>query len=87
MRLTWVQLEDLLPHTVVDARPGAHGAGLWSRFRLVDDQRHDRLVFAAVSARLVLLSVEASGVGYPGGGVVEVEAAGAVEGLLGGAGG
>jgi endonuclease/exonuclease/phosphatase (EEP) superfamily protein YafD len=45
-------LEDLLPHTVVDARPGAHGAGLWSRFRLVDDQRHDRLVFAAVSARL-----------------------------------
>src|SRR4051794_41801340 len=36
---------------------------------------------------LVLLSVETSGVWHPGGGVVEVEAAGAVEGLLGGAGG
>ncbi len=36
---------------------------------------------------LVLLSVEASGIGCPGGGVVEVEAAGAVEGFFGGAAG
>mgnify|MGYP002648818638 CR=1 FL=1 len=36
---------------------------------------------------LVVLTVETSGVGGPRGGVVEVEAAGAVEGLFGGAGG
>ncbi|HEX2297739.1 MAG TPA: transposase [Pseudonocardiaceae bacterium] len=35
---------------------------------------------------LVVPVVETSGVGDPGGGVVEVEAAGAVEGLFGGAG-
>lgn len=42
------------------------------------------LLGLAAAFVLVVLSVETSGVWDPGGGVVEVEAAGAVEGLLGG---
>jgi cystathionine beta-lyase/cystathionine gamma-synthase len=66
---------------VVDAvMPGSKGAML----SLVLAGGDDRVLQLSV---LVLLSVETSGVRGPGGGVVEVEAAGAVEGLLGGAGG
>jgi endonuclease/exonuclease/phosphatase (EEP) superfamily protein YafD len=51
-RLTGAGLDQLLPHSVVDARRGADGVGLWSRFPLADEQRHGGFVFAAVSARL-----------------------------------
>src|SRR3954453_8017790 len=53
----------------------------------VPTKRRRGLVALAVAVPLVLLSVETSGVCRPDGRVGQVEAAGAVEGLLGGAGG
>ncbi|WP_158579898.1 endonuclease/exonuclease/phosphatase family protein [Geodermatophilus marinus] len=47
-------LDAVLPHSVVEPWPGAEGIGLWSRYRLADETRHDELTFPAVSARLVL---------------------------------
>ncbi|WP_158550859.1 endonuclease/exonuclease/phosphatase family protein [Geodermatophilus sp. TF02-6] len=69
-RLTAAGLDQLLPHSVEEALPGADGVGLWSRHPLVDEQHHDGLTFAAVSARLD------TGDGQPGPTVLTVHAAG-----------
>ena len=52
-RLAARGLDDLLPHSLVDAGPGADGIGLWSRFPLTDQQQ-EHLTFPYVSARLDL---------------------------------
>jgi endonuclease/exonuclease/phosphatase (EEP) superfamily protein YafD len=69
-RLTAAGLDELLPHSVVEALPGADGVGLWSRHPLADEQRHPELTFASVSARLVL------GDGRPGPTVLTLHTAG-----------
>lgn len=63
-------LDELLPHSLVHAAPGADGIGLWSRSPLTDGIRHDELTFPAVSARIVLPG------GRPGPTVLGVHAAG-----------
>ncbi|GAB3196338.1 endonuclease/exonuclease/phosphatase family protein [Geodermatophilus arenarius] len=63
-------LDELLPHSVVLAAPGADGIGLWSRSPLTDETRHDELTFPAVSARVGLAD------GQPGPTVLGVHAAG-----------
>jgi endonuclease/exonuclease/phosphatase (EEP) superfamily protein YafD len=63
-------LDELLPHSLVEAAPGADGIGLWSRTPLTDEARHDELTFPAVSARVVLPD------GRPGPTVLGVHVAG-----------
>src|SRR3954467_1658998 len=75
----------MAPLLVPRGRDWQHGSPTGSVARL--PARLELARRAHALALLVLLSVETSGVWHPGGGVVEVEAAGAVEGLLGGAGG
>ncbi|WP_369255621.1 endonuclease/exonuclease/phosphatase family protein [Geodermatophilus amargosae] len=63
-------LDELLPHSLVEASPGADGIGLWSRHPLTDETRHDELTFPAVSARIALPD------GGPGPTVLGLHAAG-----------
>ncbi|MEK8070323.1 endonuclease/exonuclease/phosphatase family protein [Rhodococcoides navarretei] len=46
------RLSDSLPHAYVSAAPGGEGAGIYSRFPLVDEQRHDGFVTELLSARV-----------------------------------
>ncbi|WP_138758777.1 endonuclease/exonuclease/phosphatase family protein [Modestobacter altitudinis] len=68
-RLAAEGLDQVLPHSVVEARPGADGIGLWSRYPLADPQR-DRLTFPWVAARVVV------GEGRPSATVLAFHAAG-----------
>ena len=53
-RLHEAVLDQVLPAHELDARPGAHGVGLWSRYDLANGTRHPGFTFALVSARLVM---------------------------------
>jgi endonuclease/exonuclease/phosphatase (EEP) superfamily protein YafD len=53
-RLQAAGLERELPAHELDARPGAAGVGLWSRYSLAAGTRHLGFGFALVSARLVV---------------------------------
>ncbi|MCJ0979364.1 endonuclease/exonuclease/phosphatase family protein [Rhodococcus sp. ARC_M12] len=46
------RLSESLPHAYVSAAPGGEGAGIYSRFPLVDEQRHDGFVTELLSARV-----------------------------------
>ncbi|RZL80132.1 MAG: endonuclease/exonuclease/phosphatase family protein, partial [Rhodococcus sp. (in: high G+C Gram-positive bacteria)] len=46
------RLSELLPHAHVSAGPGGNGTGIYSRFPLVDEQRHDGFVTELLSARV-----------------------------------
>lgn len=46
------RLSGSLPHAYVSAAPGGEGAGIYSRFPLVDEQRHDGFVTELLSARV-----------------------------------
>ena len=53
-RLQAAGLDELLPAHELDARVGAEGVGLWSRYDLVGGAKHSGFTFALVSARLVM---------------------------------
>jgi len=53
-RLHAAGLDQLLPAHELDARSGAGGVGLWSRYDLVGGAQHSGFTFALVSARLVM---------------------------------
>ncbi|MDV8057694.1 MULTISPECIES: endonuclease/exonuclease/phosphatase family protein [unclassified Rhodococcus (in: high G+C Gram-positive bacteria)] len=46
------RLSGSLPHAYVSAAPGGEGTGIYSRFPLVDEQRHDGFVTELLSARV-----------------------------------
>ncbi|KQU61223.1 hypothetical protein ASG84_01455 [Rhodococcus sp. Leaf278] len=46
------RLSGSLPHAYVGAAPGGEGTGIYSRFPLVDEQRHDGFVTELLSARV-----------------------------------
>ncbi|MDV8021890.1 endonuclease/exonuclease/phosphatase family protein [Rhodococcus sp. IEGM 1330] len=46
------RLAELLPHAYVSAAPGGDGSGIYSRFPLVDERRHDGFVTEMLSARV-----------------------------------
>ncbi|WP_415973345.1 endonuclease/exonuclease/phosphatase family protein [Rhodococcus sp. 077-4] len=46
------RLVELLPHAYVSAAPGGDGTGIYSRFPLRDQQRHDGFVTELLSARV-----------------------------------
>ena len=46
------RLSELLPHAHVSAGPGGNGTGIYSRFPLADEQRHDGFVTELLSARV-----------------------------------
>jgi len=46
------RLSELLPHVYVSAAAGGDGSGIYSRFPLVDEQRHDGFVTELLSARV-----------------------------------
>jgi endonuclease/exonuclease/phosphatase (EEP) superfamily protein YafD len=52
--LTGAGLDALLPYHVTDARGGADGVGLWSRYPLRDPERLQTYLFAFVSAQVIL---------------------------------
>lgn len=51
-RLRTAGLDRLLPYAAADARPGAAGVGIWSRYPLGDVHRVDSFHFAFVTARV-----------------------------------
>jgi endonuclease/exonuclease/phosphatase (EEP) superfamily protein YafD len=52
-------LDDTLPYSVIDARDGAAGVGLWSRFPLHSEQKLHDFHFAFVSAKIAVPGIRA----------------------------
>ncbi|MGB6181784.1 MAG: endonuclease/exonuclease/phosphatase family protein, partial [Rhodococcus sp. (in: high G+C Gram-positive bacteria)] len=47
-------LDDELPHRFVSPGPGGHGTGIWSRYPLTEERRHDGFIAELLSARVAV---------------------------------